>query len=41
MPFVHRDGRPADVQLSLSHHGALVAWAFRFDDSQRRQRVAS
>lgn len=41
MPVVYRDGRPADVHLSLSHHGALVAWAFRVDDSHRRQRLAS
>ena len=27
-PQLLLDGRPADVDLSLSHHGAFVAWAF-------------
>jgi len=41
IPIVYRDGRPADVDLSLSHHGALVAWAFRLGHSHGRQRLAS
>ncbi|MFC1662083.1 4'-phosphopantetheinyl transferase superfamily protein [Gemmatimonadota bacterium] len=28
VPFVFLDGKPAAVDLSLSHHGLLLAWAF-------------
>ncbi|MEZ4424310.1 MAG: 4'-phosphopantetheinyl transferase superfamily protein [Gemmatimonadota bacterium] len=31
-PRVLLDGLPAPVDLSLSHHGALVAWAFAVED---------
>jgi hypothetical protein len=41
IPRVYRAGRPADVDLSLSHHGALIAWAFRLGRSHRRERLAS
>jgi phosphopantetheinyl transferase (holo-ACP synthase) len=41
IPTVYLGGRPADVDLSLSHHGALVAWAFRVGRAHTQKRLAS